>query len=389
MADGEKQYIQLPDGSYGEFPAEMKDEEIRAAIDKEYKPSLTQSAERFARSVPSAIKGMAGEAWRSAVTPSAPTKEGARTEPTFGRKILNVIGAGEGALFGGTGEAGGIGGGGYRAEDVAAPFVLGAGEAATPVIGAAASKYMPTTTAAARSVLRALTPAETPAPATMPTTRPRLAETLPTNENAPRPPARPPVPSAAADLERISQRMFKQPYDSLPQEKQLMVIRNVGAPEAAAERRVTVGKAPTMERRAEAMPKPQISPEFTERRVSDIGPPAGGLDQRAVNRDIATLSATNPTRSYMLNDLYGRWQAATGETKNVLQRQIADIQANLHEPSAFEPGATIGGMKKPPPTMTREEAEAASAQRAAGRTARFAEAGSTLPSTREIGRAHV
>ena len=105
MADGDKQYIQLPDGSYGEFPADMKDDDIRTAITHEYSASRRIGA--GIKDIAAKAKDVAGQAWRSAITPPPPKAPGApqetiSREPSFTEKIEKMAAQGPGRMGAGT-----------------------------------------------------------------------------------------------------------------------------------------------------------------------------------------------------------------------------------------------------------------------------------------------
>lgn len=197
------------------------------------------------------------------------------------------------------------------------------------------------------------------------------------------PPVRPPqpgpvqgprLPTAEEQLNVPSQAIFGKNYAQLTPEQQRVAASRLGTP--AAEQRVTRGQAPGgMERRAEEMPLPTNVAEAGERRVADVGPPAGELDQRAVGRDIATLTATQPMRARLLGNMFDEWKKATGRDKEVLADRIRGVQAEMQptpgvagrtaEPGIFKPGETVTSMK-PERRMTEAEAQAESARRHAG-----------------------
>lgn len=308
---------------------------------------------------------------------------------TTGQKVKRALGVEEGAGFGGGGWGGGMAP--RTVEETLAPAFYGATEAAGAVLG-------PPIGRAARALWKVLGPSESRVAGervaaageaageragakTLPAIGRQVERVMPPAETIP--PARPPLPSADVQLNQVAQRIFKKPYGQLTSEEQIVVARNTGGtPAPGAERRTLVGQAPTIERRAGAMPLPTKAPAaVAERRLADVGPPAGGLDQRQINRDIQTLTATQPMKANLLSSTFEDWKKATGTEKDVLADRIRGMQEEMKpvpgvagrapEPSIFKPGETVTGMK-PERRMSREEAEAASAERTAGRQARFA-----------------
>ena len=310
--DGDKQYVQMPDGSYRAFDANASDDEINRQLGGETKnipvsESYWDKAKRYGNKAIEAISAAPkpetqeqAEKWYG-FTPEHLLRQGARgvgevisgiehlgrlptstqqfkeefvdpyerlaekylhapttTEKAgyMGGMLLPVVGPAAVSV----GEQMGsrdIGGGLARGAGMAlGGEVLGAGEAETP---------------------------REAAPETLRPAEPRSARVA-------EPPVPPPVGEALERRTRltpeeqrfdeVARRMFGKPYDALLPEQKVVVARNVSG-YGGPERRIVRGEGPTMERRAEEMPLPQrtavpgtIPP--TQPEIARPGPPVRG-----------------------------------------------------------------------------------------------------------------
>lgn len=369
---------------------------------------------RFAASAPGALKQMAGEAWRKAITPPPPgqarTLGEAARQTGYGTGIfgshehpeVELAKAGYRDIKGGEYQKGlhelfgagteflrptlpAVGAGGLipAARGLATMYAAGAvGKQLGPTVGLTPElgEDIGTLVGGARKGGREPAPRETirpveapppyrgPGPAT-----PSEAAPVTPRPRGPRPgPVQgPKLPTAEESLNVPAREMFGKDYKDLGPDQKRAAASRMGGP---------AGEQPT--------PLPTIAPEAAERRVRDVGPAPGGVDQRSVNRDIQTLTATEPMKAHLLSDTFEQWKKATGTEKQVLADRINGMQSEMQtvpgmttkapEPSIFKPGETVSGWKKQEP-MTREEAEAESAKRTAGRTARFGGAATGQP----------
>jgi hypothetical protein len=321
-------------------------------------PTTTPAAGRAAEAT---APGVGERTWQ-AVKKELPSWETVKHLPVAAAKAM----FGEGALFGGEGYGGAMAP--RTVEEMLSPAELAAGEAIIPPIGERLGKLAGraggTLSRLGENWRRPPMSAEEVEglAAGRPRPEPAAEGTIPAVRPAPEAPPAPPAPrpSADAQLNAIAQRIFKKPYGDLTNAEQRVVARNTGGA-VPAERRQLVGQAPgVLERRAGAMPLPMNSPEagitpFPERRVGgETGPRA---------------QLVNPGQ----RDLYYSLQRQLSDPKltprdrTIIQAQIDDIVSHPFEHETLPP---IQSMKAQAP-MTREAAEAASAQRSQGRTARF------------------
>jgi hypothetical protein len=100
--------------------------------------------------------------------------------------------------------------------------------------------------------------------------------------------------------------------------------------------------------------------------------PTGALERRMASRVSATDSAPpDPIREARLGELRKavRDPSLSDRDRSIMQSQLNDMESNPGERNTL--GDNPSQLKKPQPTMSREEAEAASKKREEGRNARF------------------
>jgi hypothetical protein len=100
--------------------------------------------------------------------------------------------------------------------------------------------------------------------------------------------------------------------------------------------------------------------------------PTGALERRMASRVSATDSVPpDPIREARLGELRKavRDPSLSDRDRSIVQSQLDDMESHPGERNTL--GDNPSQLKKPQPTMSREEAEAASKKREEGRNARF------------------
>jgi hypothetical protein len=236
MADGDKQYVQMPDGSYREFDAKASDEEI-----------TRQLGTPKAKAAPAAA-------------PKTPEKQ----EPeSLGHKFLRYTGLSEGALFGGEGYGGAMAP--RTVEEALSPVEMAAFEAGGAAVAPSVKRGL-------GAVKRFFYPPDLPARQAAE----RAAATIPNIRNLPVPKVtmgdiagtleqemtrpRAPIPSTHESFDAVAELRYGKPFDELEHSQQIDIVKGVGkgkeAPlvqeqRAGGERRIAQepGSIPPIERR--------------------------------------------------------------------------------------------------------------------------------------------
>lgn len=145
-----------------------------------------------------------------------------------------------------------------------------------------------------------------------------------------------------------------------------------------------VESTPPANDRAAAIQKIQREQGVGYNRAVEIHNESGG-ERRSAPRATALNSAPpDPIRSARIDELRKiiRDPSAPERDRNIAQAQLEDYEAHPGERNEF--GDSVSALKKPKPTMSRAEAEAATTKRLEGRNARFADRPKESPGPAEL-----